>query len=222
VIYYDGSQWKEINTPEGLLLESIWGASSNNVWFVGINGTIFHWDGSTISKDSIPFNIPENADPVYNLEVTGNGEDEVYFMLTARPQSGSSYYEIYYLFKKDLNGWQLLDSTSVYLNHVWMGPASTLYVFGDGVYSYHSNAMELLFFESYHVLGLYGVSENNLFAVGGSSKVYHFDGTDWFQFKELEVSGLLYYSDVWTDGREAFIFGPTDSFPQKTIMFHGK
>jgi len=222
LIHYNGSEWEEINTPEGLVLENIWGASPDNVWFVGINGTLYHWDGNTITKDSIPFNIPKDAAPVYNLDVTGNSGGQAYFLLTARPQSGDSYYEIYYLFKKELNTWQLLDSTYVYLDHVWMGPCGTQYVFGSGVYTYNNQSFDLLFYENFHVLDLYGISEKNLFAVGSSSKAYHYNGTDWFQLKYLEISDLLFYTGVWTDGRELFISGPTRSYPRKTIMFHGK
>ncbi len=61
-----------------------------------------------------------------------------------------------------------------------------------------------------------------MFAVGDFGKAYHFNGSDWYQFKQLDNENIV-YTGVWTDGNAAFICGfTTDSYPQKTIIWHGK
>jgi len=55
IIHYDGSQWTratvpaELNVP-GQVLRSVWGSSASDVWAVGDDGLMAHWNGATWSK----------------------------------------------------------------------------------------------------------------------------------------------------------------------------
>jgi hypothetical protein len=51
-IYEDLRSWKyiELNPMQGVPGNSIWGSSSDNVWFAGNNGTLVHYDGSRFRR----------------------------------------------------------------------------------------------------------------------------------------------------------------------------
>jgi hypothetical protein len=48
-LHWNGSRWSPVavgSPPTTVLLWSVWGSGSNDVWAVGDLGTIFHWDGA--------------------------------------------------------------------------------------------------------------------------------------------------------------------------------
>jgi hypothetical protein len=65
-----------------------------------------------------------------------------------------------------------------------------------------------------------GTSDENMFAVGDFGNVFHYNGVDWYQYRELKDFGVV-YSGVWTDGKEVFVVGYTHD-GGKTIILHGK
>ena len=218
LIHWDGVEWKQIKTPEGNILESIWGPSPNNIWIGGVNGTIFHYDGAIVKKDTIPLNIPQETSYWNILSITGN-ESETYMLLRGvNPLR-------FYLLTHQNEGWVVEDSSFIYDTlELWMSPSGTLYAAGESFYKRQGKTWEKILDGSTTLFGqgIYGTSENNLFVVGNSFQgigaVYHFDGSDWLAFKELEKPGV-WYCDVWTDGKEVFITGRVGS---KTIVLHGK
>ena len=58
--------------------------------------------------------------------------------------------------------------------------------------------------------------------VGDYSKAYHWNGTDVYLFPQLENENISSYDCVEMFNKQSFIFGHTVSFPQKTIVYHGK
>jgi len=223
LIHFDGSKWHEIETPEGRMLTVIWGSSPNNIWTAGINGTLFHYDGSTVKKDTIPLDIPKDADPFYTvLSLTGN-ETEAYMLLADFNSNPNRYFFLEYLGNK----WVVQDSTFFFnTTSLWMSPSGTLYATGSSLYRRQGNTWDT-FLDGYTTLwsyGIHGTDDNNLLVVGRSNTddypgtVYHYNGSNWFIYKNLENLENEYYG-VWTDGDEVFITGITGS---QTIVLHGK
>ena len=225
VIHFDGLQWNEVMLPRKRLLERVWGSSPKDIWMGGINGTLYHYDGSAIKPDSVPFPIPPDADPFYNfVSFTGSSSDGPYALLKT-PDSR------YYMFSHQSGTWAAIDSFLYYYKTMlWAGPGGTLYVTGSGVYKRIGIQWESLGLDGLLSVRICGVDNNSLFVVGHSSDesgiygtVYHYNGSDWFEFKQLR----LYhgnYGGIWTDGKEIFVVGSNlySDFPQKTIILHGK
>lgn len=63
-----------------------------------------------------------------------------------------------------------------------------------------------------------GPSENNLFSVGFNGTVYHYNGKDWYQFKQFQ-SPEYSFGAVWFDGKEVFVVGNNG---RKSLILHGK
>lgn len=222
LIHNDSNLWQDIPTPEGSILTAVWGRSSDDLWIGGINGTLFYYDGVTVAKDSIPLDIPKDADPFFNvLSLTGSPSGEVYMLLA--DFGGNRYF---FLENKG-SGWIVTDSTFFYdSSRLWMSPSNTLYVSGQSVYKRQGQEwVEMLEGRStLYSSGITGTSDDNIIVVGSSSTgnypgaAYHFDGTDWSEITELRIQNNNYF-DVWTDGTDIFVIGRADG---KTIVRHGK
>jgi photosystem II stability/assembly factor-like uncharacterized protein len=66
-----------------------------------------------------------------------------------------------------------------------------------------------------------GTSDNNIFVVGHLGTVLHYNGVDWYQYEQFaDLNKVL--SSVWTDGKEVMIVGETATYPQKTLILHGR
>jgi hypothetical protein len=223
IIHYDGVSWREVALPRQRALTNIWGSSPSDIRLGGLNGTLYHYDGLSVKKDSVPLFIPKDADPLYNFfSITGKSSDEVYLLLFAPPPKVVA--DHFYLFKRQSNSWVLLDSTYTYWHRIWMSPMGTLYTVGAGVYRRAGSTWQSMQLDVITSLGISGISDNNLFVVGYSGvggisgEVYHFNGTDWFPFRSVQLRNLQYYA-IWADGREAFIVGNNN---QQTLVLHGR
>lgn len=222
LIHNDSNLWEDIPTPDGSIVTAVWGRSSDDLWIAGVNGTLFYYDGVTVTKDSIPLDIPKDADPFFNvLSLTGSTSGEVYMLLA--DFGGSRYY---FLENKG-SGWVVTDSTFFHgSSRLWMSPSGTLYVSGPSVYKREGNTwVQMLDGRStLSSKGIFGTSDNNIIVVGRSNTgsypgaAYHYNGTDWSEITELQIPNNDYF-DVWTDGSEIFIIGRADG---RTIVRHGK
>ena len=75
VIRYDGSKWSNVTVPDlkhdGVhALFKVWGTASDNVYMVGQNGTILHWNGSKLVDET-----PDTDKDLISL--WGTGEDNI-------------------------------------------------------------------------------------------------------------------------------------------------
>tara|TARA_B100000315_G_scaffold195807_1_gene186770 strand:- start:10373 stop:10744 length:372 start_codon:yes stop_codon:yes gene_type:complete len=75
-IYYNGETYYKFTPaiddyPGGFIINAIWGTSSNNVYFVGGNGSIVHYDGLNFVKMESGTEVDLNS-------ITGTGPDNVW------------------------------------------------------------------------------------------------------------------------------------------------
>ena len=226
IMHYNGSTWRRINAYGGRLIENIWGNSPDNVWFVGLNGTIFHWNGTSIHPDSLPIRISKDAMPGYNLSVSGNSSGAAYFLLSAA--SGRQD-----LFKRMQDNWSVID-TNLWgwdRKNVWVSNTNKIYETGAaGFYWWTgSNWENLLDQFGGFTFGIEALSEDNMFITGwlspatGNHKalLYHYNGKDIYLYENLMIDDTD-FMDAWSTGSEVFVVGRTHSYPQRSVVLHGK
>ncbi len=122
----------------------------------------------------------------------------------------------------------------------WLSPAGNLYSGGYyGVYRITSHSPPELILEHdefISIKGLYGTSDNNIFAVGveisnadgvhrEENVVFHYDGTEWQQLPNIPQIPM-FISDLWTDGEEVFfvgeLIGDLPGYGMTTVIIHGE
>lgn len=220
IIHYDGNQWQEVKTKKGRLLQSVWGSSANDIWFAGLNGTVFHYNGLSVTKDSLPIFIPDDPPYLYNLSVAGNSTEDVYVLVKGWT---STFARINYLLKHQSNQWELLDSTYIDIHQIWINPSGKIFGLGDRVYVFSGDKWEL-FFDELNSPGIRikGLSDDNIWVIGIQGMVLHYNGENWFEFEMLQSPANFNYFDMWTDGSEVFIVGNSSETPRKGIILHGQ
>jgi hypothetical protein len=229
LIHYDGKTWKEIKLDGNVWNLHIWGNSPDNIYVSGFGKNIWNYNGSVWKKDTLPMNLPVTQSNFQN-QICGDKIGNLYVL--GYSNCNFPYNETRYFFIKKNDQWILketytskegsFDSAYVFIRF-WVSPEGNLFCAGGyGILKWSGEKWETF----YDIGGLYsvffniyGVSENNIFAVGTGGKVYHYNGSNWHQFGQFSDFDVL-YTGIWTEGTEVFIVGHTYS-TQKTIILHG-
>lgn len=226
IIHFDGQQWREQPIQKNRGLWSVSGVDPNTIWTCGYNGTLYRYDSGIWRTDSVSITIPANGEYVL-WDIKPKNLDEAY-MLGVVYQHGIIR-TTQYFFARKANQWSLVDSfyvepgrTQVKFgqNGLWVSPQGTLYSFGPHIFRWDGTSWTKLYDIFDFLRRLTGTSDNNIFAVGDFGNILHYNGVNWYQYKELKNTNVV-YSSVWTDGKEVFVVGYFND-GSKTLILHGK
>jgi len=225
VFRYSGAGWSELTSSISRRLYSLWGRTSEDVWFGGADGTLLHYNGTVLVRDSLPFLIDLESENTYQITSISGNSGETYVVLSV---FNSTLGDNFYLFRNGGLGWAVVDSVFGWRPRIWVSPIGTVYWAGDGLLVGKPGVWESVFMDKGIVSAVFGTSDQNVFAaiddrtsgdlVGAT---YHFDGSDWSELDGIRSPGLD-MSGGWTDGKGAVVLGYTLGFPQKTVIFRGK
>lgn len=220
ILHFNGTSWTQTILP-GYGLFTIRGSSPSNIWAGGWGGTVFRFDGAQWIRVS--------ADERLNFKdfaVTNQKTYAIAYRVDEQPHDTLWYYSLCW------NG-QQWDTLDVWLNSGANTPtfgAQSLSVIDGELYSAgtpfpHGTGLFKLvggkwidIHGNIRVAKVFGMSNESFFGVGSSGKVYHFNGSNWYQFEQFKSNEFDFWSG-WTDGREAFIVG--HNF-RKSIVLHGR
>jgi hypothetical protein len=189
-LHWNGTTWSNANNLTqaqltGVLLDSVWGSSPNDVWAYGsafgncnggcspTGGSFLHWDGTawtlTATKASVLALWGSSASDVWGV---GPGGDTAHW-------TGSAWNMVSY------------DATGDHeqLNAIWGSGPNDVWVAG-GALGYPANTSLLMHWDgqawtrvstgvAYPLYALWGTAANDVYAVGGGGTILHWDGTAW-------------------------------------------
>ncbi len=201
VFYYDGSGWHR-QFESGNIAVSIWGATTSDIFIVGFEGNIWHYDGSAWALMS---------DTGYERalqDAWGSAGDDVY-IVGANIVSGDGGAVLHY----DGAGWAV-DST--YFEHDLFGVSGTsssdvvavgrngaIYRFDGTVWNLEPSGTTSF------LRRVWAGAPDNYWAVGVDGTIVHYDGVSW-QTVGLGLETMLW--SVWgTDAGNVFIGGSDDT-----------
>jgi len=225
-IHFDGNQWRDISPVSGKYLHEVWGRSANDLWVGGVKSTFFHRSSSGWTRDTLPIGVPPGAS-LQLTSIIGDPSSTFAFGLTTQSNPIRFTYSFFGRFGQS---WSLVDtfvidqpgSIDMWGSAGWVSPSGQLYSYSPGVFRWQGNQWVPFLMNSFAFRGMAGISEQNVFLVGDFGKVYHYNGSDWFQFQNLSDENVV-YTGVWFDGKEVFIVGYTaSSSPNKTVIVHGR
>ena len=224
IIHFNGQLWSELQAGRGDFLQCVGGADPNDLWAGG------GWISSLYHIRNLqPQFIGTDSAMVFG-DIAGADPSDLYAVAYRVSVAMDSTY--HYLLHYDGVSWRMEDAfvetpgaspPTFGSDGLWVdGASGTFYSAGlGGVFLKTSSGWEkTLDTGPYPVLSVFGTSRSNIFAVGESRIVYHFNGSDWKQLTEFQtLTNSFYYSGVWTDGKEAFILG-NDS--HRSYVAHGR
>ena len=184
--HWDGTSWRGFNVTgifNGTITE-IWGTNSSNVYIVGTNGSIAHYNGTTWRK-------MESGTTVDLEDVWGIDEKHIWATGTST-QIGRSVILFF-----DGTRWSTLYDTETQpissrfgYSSVWSNSSKVLHLAGQGgVRWFHQPTRTFKRqqtgqrYISYH---LHATLQNDIFVVGGAGEAAHFNGASWYLYPELK------------------------------------
>jgi len=177
IYHYDGNTWRSIDTSE--FYYGIWGHSANELFIVGMEGTILHYDGN----QWMGLNSGTEKD-LYN--VWGTSANNVFAV-------GWGGIILHY----DGSDWTKMDSsTQETLFSVWGTSENDVFAVGMNgtILHYDGNQWATMTSSTEEdIFGVLGCSGNDVYAVGNRGIILHYDGTQW---QEKSILGLL-WDGLW-------------------------
>lgn len=216
IVMYNGYSWSRQEVAGARGLVNVWGTSPTDVWACGYN-TILHYDGQKWSKDSVY--LPGSF--IQFNGISGTSPSNVLIIADRVDQVNGANVNNYLLYHYDGTSWSLIDSTKTgsetFGEHMCVIGGS-MYSVGYGLWKYTGSSWLQIIPSQLLWVGIAGTDQKNLLVCGMLGQVQHFNGSDWYQYAQLE-SFEYAYSGIWTDGTSVFVVGYNG---YKTIVSRGK
>ena len=172
-------------------LYDIWGSSESNIYAVGYNGTVVHYDGSSWNVE-----LTDGTSPTFLTSVWGADSANMYAggsggaLLNNRPCEANP----------DSLCWNVLTTHSYHaLWDVWGLSDTSVYMAGTNgtIINYNSTDSIMTKMETgvnNSLYSIWGTAEDNLYAVGWGGKIIHYNGSLWTEEDAVTNFGFL---SVW-------------------------
>jgi photosystem II stability/assembly factor-like uncharacterized protein len=158
----------------------VWGSSPTDVFAVGWNGTILHYDGRTWA----PVDNGTTTNYLYHNAVWGSSPTDVFAV-------GLFGIILHY----DGNTWTEMDSgTTEWLHAVWGSSPTDVFAVGDNGIVLHYDGNTWSHMNSgttEHLRGVWGSCATDIFAVGWNGTILHYDGITWNAMISGTTKGLI-------------------------------
>ena len=189
-MHWDGNEWTLYalhNYGMQVAVEHLWGTSSSNMYFVGLNGSIVHYDGSGFTQMESGTTIKLRSITVSNDRIWVTGYED--FIGTILLEYRDNSFETVY-FKSDGFFDIHPDSLSGKTMAVWTNnPDSVNVLIPMGIYRVpfngHAEARLIPNYWQGFPWSIGGNSDNDIFTGGDFSSVYHFNGSTYQYYTEF-------------------------------------
>lgn len=220
--------WHEETIQVAAGLQSVSGRSMTDVWACGRGGLVYHYDGLRWQSDTVKLSVPTGGEYyLWDIRVSRNSPEV--FLLGYIHQNDLAKTTRYFFIRQN-DKWVLKDSMIFEPNNViekfgenglWVSPEGTLYSFGSGVFRWTGSSWIEILSTGSALANMSGTSDRNILAVGDFGEMWHYNGSDWYEFRDLRIPDRT-YSAAWTDGEQVFVCGFTYGFPQRTVVLRGR
>ena len=216
LIHYNNGAW-ELYDPEGLpAFWSIGGTSSKNLLVGALDGSIYHYDGYSLSR--IKTGIESRYASQVNA-ITAIDEHTIYAKASHydTTQSINTWYEYFYRIENlSVN---MLDSFALswepvhrFGNALWGNKEILLSGSSDGVFRYIDGSWQEEFGWT-TIYDIYGSSSNNIFAGTFRGGLFHFNGENWQQIEDYKSSGQTIWA-IWCNENSVFLVQDLGNYGQ--------
>jgi hypothetical protein len=216
--WFDGNRWIAECSINPLLtgaINKLWGSSSEDLYAVGNNGNIAHWDGRKWTK--IESGTYVDINDVFGVIDTTSNNQKVFCAVSFVLQLGEhKILTIDENNKVDSLHW----NTGRRVNSIWSNKGRIVYTSGGGVFNnkvgYWVEETEI---PLYYTNRIRGNGLNDIFAVGDFALLTHFNGMQWNVYKEfLQIPATSFNSITVKDNIIAIVGYSGD----KALIITGK
>jgi len=175
LLHYDGETWTALHNTDGYFPTHVWGSAADDIYLVG-DGMLWHYDGQnwTDWSDRPSFDF-------HPYQVWGGSTTDVYFA------SGDTI--VHY----DGLAW-----TSSFLpmtpRALWSSSPQDVTAVETEIWNFNGEQWQFVYDPPIYLMGVWGFSKTNIFAVGAQGMVVHYDGLAW---TVMDSGTTSYLYDVW-------------------------
>ncbi len=218
--HWDGNSWNIVQHNIETHIMSIWGSSSQNLYFGLYDGRIAHYDGNS-------FEIINTNTNSQITHITGDLDNNVYAIGSKSDSTGQHHW----IFKIENTSFKVLN---YYYNTADNGPlpfpSHDINIIDNYIYGVNGKTVYYLddknvwnpVFEPYKSSGAWqinGSSINNIFISGYRGRnIFHYNGSTWSDFDEINDNLLFYGTGIQVFNNHVFLIGYND----KALILRGK
>lgn len=217
IAHWNGKWWDTWRLKEYPQISALWGTSSNNIYAVGSNGTILHFNGSVWQKI-------ESGTSLYLTNIFGF-ENGHFFVCGGSIETNTGILLKYNgtTIEKVIERSYIKDSLSGIMTGIWGSDENNLYVSCDGgLFFSKEGSWSKLSVPNDHTLirNIRGNDSNNLFIPGSFGMILHFNGNSWHRYDEFyrKPGGDKLYN-AWVKEKKVFIVGMSEN--SRGIIYRG-
>lgn len=198
---FNGVAWTGYTNPVFFAPESVYAASPNQAWAVGFSDTALQWDGASWTQIQLPKQT--------NYDVWGSSASDVWVAGRAGVchWNGASWSASYDTFAEEAYA---VHGTGP--GDVWVGTEKGLLHYDGQAWTRRESGSA--------TRGLWALSSSDIWAVGGSGSILHWEGSNWARqsgFGPVPRLGAMWTNsddDVWFLGESALRYhnGYVESF----------
>lgn len=215
VFHFNGTIWEEYTFRDPVILAnisytSVWGTSSNNIYFGNSGGTIVHWNGS---KAQVVYTNPsivqvKDMDGYASDFIIGVGTGMIPPLLAVK-YNGLSWDPL------PLNSsWSLNAVSIVNHNHIFFG--------GGGIYEMKRNNTNRIFNSGFYIWDIKYNKQNGVTVASGSyDGIYINNGLEWMNLKGQITTDETTLVSVFLINNTVFCVGST-TLDNKAKIIIGK
>jgi len=209
ILHYDGF-WNRIDNRDLPICRSVWGSSSDNMFFGCDSGLIVKYNG----KEFIKY---ETGKDIQFRGIWGFNDSTVFTFGTEKEEDGNL---IAVFYKYENNGFVLVDSSDTFDKgfgmDLWGYDNDNFYSAKDGVYKFDGATWVNEFYSS-TIYSIFGNATNNIFAGGYRTGLYHYNGSTWKKIENIPYSDGIW--NIWCNDNFVFVIQDYDYY---RIVLKGK
>jgi hypothetical protein len=189
-IRYLNGQFIELTIPsilQGWGKNKMWGSNSKDLYIVGNNGNIAHYNGGNWTK--IESGTTTDIQDILGYNDNFTNESDVYCAVSYVFQSGDRKILRIKNNKVDSLSW----FGDKRINSVWTPNNSVFYSAGDGVFENKNNSWnQIIGLPPYYSNNIRGNGLNDIYVCGDFGLLSHFNGSTWQTYNEHYMQGILF------------------------------
>ena len=223
VVSYEKGKWTWHNLQLPKEITAVYSTSINDAWIGGEKGYVAHFSHNKWEQDSIPITSAYGHKDIYGgIDIAVDREGETVFMTYLSHDAGGT---TYYLYRGGINNWSIIDSSTnkrEWGGRMWVGPDKYIYILGYNIIRMNGNEREFWFStpDDANTRAVDGRTMNDVFMGTAIGNVYHYNGTDWWNIKEIS-NPAYFITNIRVFKDEVFIIGILNDTIQRTVVIHG-
>ena len=220
-IHGDGINWVvydlRTTVDPNLSVSKAWGVSSNDIYFVGRNGSIAHKAGNMFSKIESG-TILTIYDIWGDLNPTTNEYEILALASDHTTGNGTSLLKINNSIVESIS----TEGLPLSMDAIWFKSERIYYAVGDGFYTTRilgDQWIRDLSIPRYYITTIRGTNYNNIFLGGTVGLLMHYNGTDWKNYQFIQVNYNDFFASIAVKGNLVCAVGANAN--NKAIIYLG-